>query len=123
MLRGWWSLSDFYGFTGDHYMLFHYVGLNVFHITVYMDDVSESGINRYLEEIEGKEPLIIGLLDHFSEKLSRLNINVNYLVSITVISFKLPYIIFYFIFLTYYLDIIGGSSCSICTISSTKEIQ
>jgi len=123
MLHGWWSLSDFYGFTGDHYILFCYTCQNVSHITVYMDDVSKSGVNHYLEEIEGKEPLSIGPFDHFSIKLSRLNINVSYLVNIVVISFKMPYIIFYFIFLTYYLDIVGGSSCSICTISSTREIQ
>ena len=97
ILRGWWTLTDFYGFTSDHYMLFHYVGQNAFHITVYMDDIPKSGVNRYLEEIEGKEPLSIGPFDHFSIKLSRLSMKVSYLVSITFISFKVPYIIFYFI--------------------------
>jgi len=97
MLHGWWSLTDFNGFTGDHYMLFRYVGQNAFHITVYMDDVRESGVNRYLEEIERKEPLSIGPFDHFTIKLSRLSIKASYLVSITFISFKMPYIIFYFI--------------------------
>jgi len=65
MLRGWWTLTYFYGFTGDHYMLFRYVGDNAFHITVYMDDVPKSGVNRYLEEIEDKEPLKIGSYDNF----------------------------------------------------------
>ena len=98
MLRGWFTLTNFYGFTDDHYMLFRYVGQNAFHITVYMYDVSLSGVNRYLDEIEGKEPLSIRPFDHFSIKLSRLSIKVSYLVSITFISLKMPYIIFHLIF-------------------------
>jgi len=58
-----------------------------------MDDVPESGVNRYLNEIEGKEPLSIGPFDHFSIKLFRLSIKLSYLVTITFISLKMPYII------------------------------
>jgi len=76
MLRGWFTLTYFYGFTNDHYMLFRYVGQNAFRITFYMDDIPESGVNRYLDKIEGKEPLSIGSFDHFSIKLSRLSIKV-----------------------------------------------
>jgi len=97
MLRGWFTLIDFNGFTDDHYMLFHYVGQNAFHITLYMDDVPQSGVNRYLNEIEGNEPLNIGPFDHFSIKLSRLSIKVSYLVNITFIYLKMTYIIFYLI--------------------------
>jgi len=56
MLRGWFTLTDFYVFTDYHYMLFRYVRQNAFHITVYMDDVPESGVNRYLDEVEGRNP-------------------------------------------------------------------
>jgi len=55
------DLSNFYDFTDDHYMLFHYVGQNAFHITVYMDDISESRVNRYLDEIERE-----GTVEHWS---------------------------------------------------------
>ncbi|ESW26162.1 hypothetical protein PHAVU_003G096101, partial [Phaseolus vulgaris] len=79
ILSGWFNLFDFYGFIDDNYILFRYVGHNAFHITVYMDDVPQSGVNRYLEEIEGKEPLSIGPFDHFSIKLSRLSIQLSYL--------------------------------------------
>jgi len=60
MLHGWWTLSDFYGFKGDPYILFYYVRQNAFDIIVYMGEVFESGVNRYLEEVKGREPLTIG---------------------------------------------------------------
>ena len=97
ILSGWFNLFYFYGFIDDNYILFRYVGHNAFHITVYMDDVPQSGVNRYLEEIEGKEPLSIGPFDHFSIKLSRLSIQLSYLVSIKLIYFKMLCILFYFI--------------------------
>ena len=97
ILSGWFNLFDFYGFIDDNYILFRYVGHNAFHITVYMDDVPQSGVDRYLEEIEGKEPLSIGPFDHFSIKLSRSSIQLNYLVSIKLIYFKMLFILFYFI--------------------------
>ena len=36
IVYGWSRLSDFYGFKGDHNILFRYVGNNSFHITVFM---------------------------------------------------------------------------------------
>jgi len=120
ILSGWFNLFDFYGFTYDNYILFHYVGHNVFHITVYMDDVPESGVNRYLDEIEGNEPLSIGPFDHFFIKLFRLSIKLNYLVSIPFIYLNVLYSTS---FLFTYLDIVVGSSYSIFTIYSTREIQ
>ena len=75
------------------------MGHNAFHITVYMDDVPQSGVNCYLDEIEGKEPLSIGPFNHFSIKLSRLSIKLNYMVSIKLIYLKMLCIIFYFIFI------------------------
>jgi len=125
MLRGWFTLSDFYGFTDDHYMLFRYIGQNAFHITVYMDDVPESGVNRYSDEIEGNEPLSIGPFDHFSIKLSRLSIKLSYLVSIAFISLKMPYFIFYLI--SFYLLFQYCCKCSrwealMCQIQMKPEV-
>jgi len=68
-MNGWWTLAYFYGFEGDHSILFRYVDQHAFHIIVYMGDVPESGVNRYLDEVEGREPLSIGPFDHFSIKL------------------------------------------------------
>ncbi|XP_068503761.1 uncharacterized protein [Phaseolus vulgaris] len=71
IMNGWWTLADFYGFEVDHSILFCYVAQNAFHITVYMGDVPKSGVNRYLDEVEGREPLRIGPFNYFSIKLSR----------------------------------------------------
>jgi len=122
MLCGWWTSSDFYGFKGDHYIIFCYIGQNVFHITIYMGEVFESGVNRYLEEVEGRELLTIGPFDHFSIKLSLLHIYASYLVSLVFLFFLnvVPYILF--LLLTYYFHVLEEYSCSICGISSQREI-
>ena len=62
---GWSTLSYFYGFKGDHHILFRYVVQNFFHITVYMGELCESGVNRYLKEVKGREPLTNGPFEHF----------------------------------------------------------
>jgi len=45
-----------------------------------MGEASESGVNHYLEEVEGRESLTIGPFDHFSINLSLLHIHVSYLL-------------------------------------------
>jgi len=87
-MTGWWTLTDFYGFEGDHTILFRYVGKNAFHITIYMEDVPEIYFNRYLDEVEGRKPLTIGPFHHFSIKLSPLGVNASSLVSLSLIFFK-----------------------------------
>ena len=87
-MTGWWTLADFYGFEGDHTILFCYIGENVFHITVYMEDVREIYFNRYLDEVEGRKPLTIGPFHHFSINLSPLDINTSSLVSLSLIFLK-----------------------------------
>ena len=104
-MAGWWTLADFYGFEGDHTILFRYVGQNAFHITVYMEDVPEIYFNRYLEEVEGREPLTIGPFHHFSMNLSPVDLNSSSLVSLSFI-FLTCYIVFFFF--TYYFDFIEG---------------
>ncbi|ESW23980.1 hypothetical protein PHAVU_004G092200, partial [Phaseolus vulgaris] len=42
ILDGWSTLSSFYGFKGDHPILFRYVGQSYFHITVFMGAVCQS---------------------------------------------------------------------------------
>ena len=56
ILSGWFNLFDFYGFIDDNYILFHYVGHNAFHITVYMDDVPQSGVNVIWKKLKGRNP-------------------------------------------------------------------
>jgi len=112
-MNGWWTLADFYGFEVDHSILFCYVAQNAFHITVYMGDVPKSGVNRYLDEVEGREPLRIGPFNYFSIKLSRVHVHASFLVSLAFLFKKndVPYIIF--LLFTYYLDVLEGYICCI----------
>jgi len=81
----WWTLADFYGFEGDHSILFRYVDENAFHITLYMKDVPEICFNSYLDEVEGRRLLTIGPFRHFFIKLSPLDVNASSLVSLSLI--------------------------------------
>jgi len=85
---GWSTLSSFYGFKGDHPILFCYVGQSCFHITVFMGAVCQSGVNCYLKEVQGREPLTNGPFEHFDMKLSSFHINGSSLVSLRILSFK-----------------------------------
>jgi len=113
-MTGWWTLADFYGFEGDHTILFCYVGENAFHIIVYMEDVPEIYFNRYLDEVEGRKPLTIGPSHHFSINLSPLDVNASSLVSLVSLSLIFLKYDCYIVFLlfTYYFDVIEGyTSC------------
>ncbi|KAK7377410.1 hypothetical protein VNO80_02835 [Phaseolus coccineus] len=79
IMDGGSTLSAFYGFKGDHSILFCYVGQSCFHITVYMGAICQNGVNRHLKEVQGREPLMKGPFEHFHLKLSSFNINGNYL--------------------------------------------
>ncbi|ESW12873.1 hypothetical protein PHAVU_008G149100 [Phaseolus vulgaris] len=80
IMTGWWTLAYFYGFEGDHTILFRYVGENAFHIIVYMEDVPKSYFNPYLDEVEGRKLLNIGPFHDFSIKMSPLDVNASSLV-------------------------------------------
>jgi len=84
-MTGWWTLAYFYGFEGDHTILFRYVGENAFHIIVYMEDVPKSYFNPYLDEVEGRKLLNIGPFHDFSIKMSPLDVNASSLVSLSLI--------------------------------------
>ncbi|KAK7378664.1 hypothetical protein VNO80_04110 [Phaseolus coccineus] len=85
IVDGWSTLSAFYGFKGDHSILFCYGGESCFHITVFMGLICENGVNRYLKEVKGREPLMRGPFEHFHMKLSSININGNFLVSLRIL--------------------------------------
>ncbi|KAK8464381.1 hypothetical protein PHAVU_011G195650 [Phaseolus vulgaris] len=70
IVYGWSRLSDFYGFKGDHNILFRYVGNNSFHITVFMGELCEMILTKFLKEVEGRLPLNSGPFIHFGLKLS-----------------------------------------------------
>ena len=99
-MTGWWTLADFYGFEGDHTILFRYVGQNAFHITVYMEDVPKIYFNHYLEEVEGRKLLTIGPFHHFSINLTPVDVNASSLVSLSLIFFQMTAILYFFCLLT-----------------------
>jgi len=84
----WSVLSDFYGFKGTHPILFRYMGHNSFHITLYMGEVCESGVSEFLKHVKAREPLNKGSFEHFKVKLSLLQVNGAYLVSLPPFLFK-----------------------------------
>ncbi|ESW19628.1 hypothetical protein PHAVU_006G141300, partial [Phaseolus vulgaris] len=62
IMTGWWTLAGFYGFEGDHTILFRYVGQNAFHITVYVEDGILPGFSEYLRQGRFKTVTLLGLL-------------------------------------------------------------
>ncbi|KAK6645857.1 hypothetical protein PHAVU_L001762 [Phaseolus vulgaris] len=83
ILDGWLTLSSIYGFKGDHSILIRYGGQSCFKITVFMGEICEIGVNRYLKEVQGREPLTKGPFEHFDIMLSSFYIKGNYLGSAT----------------------------------------
>ena len=88
ILDGWSTLSSIYSFKGDHSILFRYAGQSCFKITVFMGEICESGVKRYLKEVQGREPLTKGPFEHFYMELSSFQIKINYLVSLRIFYFK-----------------------------------
>ena len=88
IVYGWSALSDFYGFKSTHPILFRYVSHNSFHITVYMGEVCERGEGDFLKHVKTRELLNKGPFEHFKVKLSLLQVNGAYLVSLPPFLFK-----------------------------------
>jgi len=88
IVDGWSTLSCIYGFKGDRSILFRYDGQSCFKLTVFMGEICEIGVNHYLKEVQGREPLTKGPFEHFDIMLSSFHIKGNYLVSLRILSFK-----------------------------------
>jgi len=88
ILYRWSHLSDFYGFKGDQSILFHYVGNNSFNITVFMGELCEMIIRKFLKDVQGRLPLNNGPFIHFGLKLSSKQVFGGYVVSLPSFVFK-----------------------------------
>jgi len=123
ILDGWLTLSSIYGFKGDHFILFRYGSQSCFKITVFMGEICEIGVNRYLKEVQGSEPLTKGPFEHFDITLSSFHIKRNYLVTLRILFLlnALVYILLFF-FNTYSYFVEGSPRC-ICGISFENDIQ
>ena len=47
----WSDLAEYYHFEHDHHIIFHYVGDNKFHITIYTGNASPSSVLTFLDAI------------------------------------------------------------------------